>query len=174
MKLWLLLLALLMINVALAEDNTVYLLDLHYDNGKITINNIKIETGFSPDYKIQFGDYRLEVISFDNKAIYAFNFRAPRLYADKSNERTAEIDGEVIDLEEADFTLIVPYFKGGKDIKIYKENNEVFSTDISEFIIKQSQKRTFTWLYILLAVISVIIIFVLYKTIYKKKKEINK
>ena len=58
-----------------------------------------------------------------------------------------EINGEVIDLKEADFTLIVPYFKDGKDIKIYKEGNELFSTGISEYSIRQSPKRSFAWLY---------------------------
>ncbi len=169
MKLWILLVLILMANVVLAESDTVYLLDLHYDMGEISLNNIKIETGFSPDRKIQSGDYRLEVISFYNRPIYSFNFKAPRVYSDKSDRLTGDIVGDVIDLEEADFTLVVPYFNDGKNIRIYKENNEIFSTDLSEFIIKQSPGRKFTFFYIILiALFIIVIIFLINK---KKKKQ---
>lgn len=171
MKLWIALVLILMVNVVLAQDNMVYLLDLHYDNGKISLSEIKVEKGFSPDRKIQSGDYKLEVISFDNKALYSFNFKAPRVYSDKSDRLTGKIDGEVIDLEKADFTLIVPYLEDGKDIKIYKENNEVFSTDVSKFSIKQSLKRSFIWLYIILIMLFCFLIIFLIKR--KKKKTIS-
>jgi len=97
MKPWILLVLILTINIALAEDNLVYLLDLHYDNGEINLNEISLETGYNPDRKIQYGDYKLEVISFDYTTIYSFNFRAPRIYADKSDKITGEIDGAVMD-----------------------------------------------------------------------------
>jgi len=165
MKPWILLVLILTINIALAEDNLVYLLDLHYDNGEINLNEISLETGYNPDRKIQYGDYKLEVISFDYTTIYSFNFRAPRIYADKSDKIKGEIDGAVIDLDEADFTLVIPYFKDGKDIKIYKENNEIFSTDISEFSIRKSPKRNFTWLFVLIVLFVFVIIFII-----KRKK----
>lgn len=157
-------LIILLANTALASSGSVYLLDLHYDNGQIILNKIEVINGFSPDNKLQSGSYKLEVISVDKQSLYSFNFKAPRIYADRSEKLTGEIDGAVIDLNQADFTLIAPFFNDGKDIKIYKDNNEVFSTDISQFNIQQSPKKKYTWFYVALVVILIILVLIRIRT----------
>jgi len=128
--------------VVMAQETDVLVINFHYDNGIITLNDKTIMLGYYPDRNFQpeFG-HRLEILSETNAKLYSF-----------------------IRLNETDFSLIVPYFDNAKEINIYNERNY----KVAAFIIKEEQfapQNAAPW-YVVIAFILVIIIYFLIK---KKK-----
>ncbi len=125
----------LSINLA-AEKNKIYLLTLHYDKGAITTRGVIVRPGFAPDRKVQpETGYKVEVLYFDNKVLESFKFSIPlTLHTDRIDPETGEWAGEVIQLNETDFSLSINYFENGKTINIYDENDKkVLEIDVSSF-----------------------------------------
>ena len=45
--------SLLITGFATAQENKIYVLNIHYDRGDIVLNSIEVKNGFAPDYRIQ-------------------------------------------------------------------------------------------------------------------------
>jgi hypothetical protein len=105
---------------ALAQE--VMVLDLHYDDGFITMKDKTILLGYYPDRNFQPSiGYRLEVVSFDDTNLYSFRFKLP--LDEFLDYNTDKLQGGVIRVNETDFSLIVPYFDDAKEINFYNERN---------------------------------------------------
>ncbi len=131
MKIILLVILILSLNIALAE-NKVYIVDLEYKDGVITVNDIVTKTGYYPDRKLQpERGYTLELVSEDDLALYSFKFQVPlKIYTDVIDSG-GEINGGVIILNETNFALIVPYDDDAKEIKIYDtKSKEIVSASV--------------------------------------------
>lgn len=128
-----------------AVEQKAYILNLKYDEGIITKEDLKVIPGEAPDRRIQpkIG-YLLELISFNNETLYSFKFNFPleklmvppanwfdengnQVYIPKSSEVRQRLDVVII-------TLVIPYFKNGKTISIYDPNNtKVLAIDVGYF-----------------------------------------
>ena len=72
---------LILASIAAAQTNNVLILNLNYDDGKITFKDKIIKIGYSPDMKIQPEEgYRLDVVSRENTILYSFRFEVPSKY----------------------------------------------------------------------------------------------
>ncbi len=142
----------------------VVLVSLHYEDGKLSLNNKYNLFGYYPDRKIQEGEYYLAVVSSKNAKIYSFRFDVPnRIYVDSSSK-----GGDVIVLNKVDFGLLVPYFEEAKEIVIYKENEELLTIE------NPKPERNYFWLgLVLILIILIIFIFWMFnRNTYKNKEEI--
>jgi hypothetical protein len=146
----------------------VYLLNLNYDKGEITLKDKFVKNGFAPDYNLNSGDYQAEIISSDNIRLYEVRFDIPLfIYSDRSDS-FGEVSGDVIKRDIFDFTLVVPYFNNGKEINIYYKNERIFNTKVSS--IQKSPVRN-VLIYIILGILVLgAIFFVILK---KKRKKLN-
>jgi len=108
-----------------------YLLNLNQKDN-LNLNNIYVAPGFAPDRKIvRKEDYNGKIISFDNRVLYEFSFEMPDVEFPMPG-----IDGEnpkIILLDEINHSVVMPYFDNGKQVKIYKDNQEVLNIDVGYF-----------------------------------------
>jgi len=110
----------------------VYILNLHYEGGSITLIDKKVDYGISPDRLIQpeFG-FRAELVDFNDDKLESFRFAAPNeMFVDYSSE--GELHGGIIILDKTDFALVVPYYEELKEIKFYNKENMIISSVIVE------------------------------------------
>lgn len=119
-----------LMGIVKAEDDMVYVLNLHYENDKITLTDSVLKYGYSPDYKIPYGDYSLYVLDDAENILYSFSFAVPlTVYTDVVVDQNTV--GEVIKLDKTDFSLTIPFFAKAKELRIYdKDNAFIFSEDI--------------------------------------------
>ncbi len=157
-KIIILLILTLMLNIVLAEENKVYIIDLHYKDEVITVNDIIIKTGYYPDRKLQpEKGYTLELISDDNFVLYSFKFEVPlKIYTDVIDENK-EVRGGVIVLNETNFALILPYYDNAKEIKIYdNENKEMVSASVVPSL---GERTTLKWIFGFIIIVIVLFLF---------------
>ncbi len=158
--------AIFLIGMASAEASKVYILNLNYDNGKITLKDKIVKYGYSPDRKIQPEEgYRLEVVSLNSEILYFFNFEVPsRIYVDVTNPGTQELSGGIIKLDKTDFALVVPYFEEAKEIKIYDmNNNEILLINAQESL----SGRSMLMLWLIPAIVIITLLVLVYRKIRK-------
>ncbi len=119
-----------------AEPEKIYVVNLNYDKGDITLIDVFVKQGYAPGREIQpEGGYRCEVISFKGEELDSFKFMPPTGWAyDYIDPETGELKGGVKELEEVEFSLIVPYFSNGKRLDIYNpEGVKILEINISGF-----------------------------------------
>jgi len=106
------------------NDNEGYiLLNLHWAEGKISLNSMKKVIGFKKGVgrKSKTQPFFYTILSEDGETIRANYFKIPKkLYFDYFDESTAELKGGQLEREEFDFVIRVPYFDKMKQIMIYK------------------------------------------------------
>ncbi len=120
----------LLLSIVIAQ-NEVFIVDLNYEDGELTVKEVMTKTGYYPDRKIHKGeDYTLDLVSED-EVLYSFKFEVPlRIQTDVINE-DGEIEGGVIVLDKSNFALVLPYYDKAKEIKIYdNKNKEVVSKSV--------------------------------------------
>lgn len=160
---WLILVLILLVNIVLAVENKVFIVDLNYKEGEIKINDIMTKDGYYPDRKLypETG-YTLELISEDNTVLYSFKFQVPlKIYTDVIDEN-GETKGGIIVLNETDFALIFPYYGNAKYVKIYDiSNKEILSTYVAPAL---GGRTTFKWIFGFIIIIIVLFFF------FKQKK----
>lgn len=131
-KIKIVLLMVLLFAPAVYADRII-ILNLHYDNGKVSVLD-KIETyGYSPDRMIQPDiGYRAEIISEDDAVMKSFKFKVPlEHYTDIQEEGT--LHGGMVVVDETDFALIIPSLPNAKEIRFYNEEDaEVLSVGLAE------------------------------------------
>jgi len=161
----------ILLNSILAEklDGRIYVVNMKYDRGNITLSDIFIKYGNYQDRKIQTDDgYNCEVLSIEDDVLYSFKFEIPiKIYVPLDENDT---NRSIVYLEEANFTLLIPCFDNGKTIIISDpENKEILSIDISKYNSLLKSGINTTYLFIILVAVTVIIILIL--LVKKNKKE---
>jgi len=98
----------------------IAILDLHYENGQLFLQEALYLRGFYPDRNIQPSEgYRLAVLDGDEE-VYSFVFRIPDYsYVDVSSN--SELTGGIVKLDKVDFSLTVPFPEGADNVVIYDE-----------------------------------------------------
>lgn len=160
--------AIFLIGIVSAEANKVYILNLNYDNGKITLKDKIVKYGYSPDRKIQPEEgYRAEVASATGDVLYFFNFEVPsKIYVDVTEPGTNELSGGIIKLDKTDFALVIPYFEEAKEIRFYDiNNNMVLSVDAEERL--SGKRNVLLWLMPIVFAVIVLFLMLIYRKIRK-------
>ena len=140
----------LLINAAflvLAFEQRVYVLNVKYDNGVITKENIKVISGEASDKRNQPKEgYLLELVSFDETILNSFKFNFPLQIVSLASPDWFDKEGNQIyfpnpeevgqiTLNKTSLQLVVPYFTNGKNINIYNPNGEkVLNIDVRYFV----------------------------------------
>ncbi len=135
-----------MVFVVSALEPKVYVLDIKYDNGMITKENIKVIPGEPPDRRNQPEEgYSLELVSFNGEILHSFKFNfplqtfgipSPDWFDEQGNQiyfPTPEEAG-IINLNETTLNLVFPYFPDGKSINIYSSEEQLLlEISVSQF-----------------------------------------
>ena len=160
---------LILISIAAAQTGKVLILNLDYDDGKITFKDKIIKIGYSPDMKIQPEEgYRLDVVSREDTLLYSFKFEVPLdVYVDAASADGKEMSGGLIRLDKADFALAIPYFEDAKEIKIYDERD---TQQLGINVEEKAQKRSKLWIIMPIAafILLLIALFLHKKRSYRK------
>lgn len=116
------LLFLLAVSVS-AEVHQYYKIDLKYNNGVLSYNKISVEV-LSTKLQIPEGMYVAEVVSFDNEILNLTFFDVPlTVFYDTVDPNTGMINGGgMIELNETEITLYIPYYANAKEINLYDQN----------------------------------------------------
>ncbi len=162
----------LMTLVVTAAPEKIYVVNLNYDKEKISLIKVYVKLGYAPGRKIQPEEgYRCEVISFKGEKLDSFKFMPPtRWFYDYIDPETGELAGGIREVEVVDFTLVIPYFPGGKRIDLYNPQGEkILEIDVSQFAEVQEEFDILP-IVILALIITFAIILWRYKLIKIKEK----
>jgi|SRR3989344_503687 len=127
----------LLSNLAYAQTNHYYEINLEYNRGEITLNSIQVNPLLDEnDLENIEGGYIAEVKSFDNEVLNLTFFDIPTtiIYDNFDPETGEAIGGGIIELNETEAIINVPYFKNAKEINIYdSEINKKLTIDVSDY-----------------------------------------
>jgi len=100
-------------------EDKIIMLELHYDGGSLSLLDVYRKHGFAPDMRIQpeMG-YKAEVVSKSEKILYTSTFGVPHVLQYDYPDGDVLAGGSV-ELDETDFTLIIPYFENAAWINLY-------------------------------------------------------
>ncbi|ODS41335.1 MAG: hypothetical protein A7315_06610 [Candidatus Altiarchaeales archaeon WOR_SM1_79] len=106
-------------------ESKIIMLELNYKDGAIYLTDKYKKNGFAPDRRIQpDGEniYSAIVYSKSDRTLYTFTFDVPNFlnYDEPDGEN---LTGGVIELNETDFTLIIPYFENAAWVYVYYPND---------------------------------------------------
>jgi len=131
--------------------NKVLILNLHYKNGILSLNNKIIKYGYAPDRKLQPSKgFKLSIIGKNNIILNSFNFEIPnKIFTDViKNNKTI---GGVVLLNETNFSLVLPFYKEAEEIKIYNpQGREILNLPLTT----NKKKISFSLLLIFLFLIA--------------------
>lgn len=127
------------------QQNLVYTLTVDYQDGKISISDIKLFQSDGPlDMQSDKGSYILKLFSFSEELLYQTNFGfqlelfgapLPEWFDDQGNQIYIPDATEtgVMALEESSLVLVVPYYSNAKKVGIFLDDERLAERDISEF-----------------------------------------
>jgi len=100
-------------------EDKIFMLELNYHAGSLFLLDVYKKNGFAPDRRIQPEEgYRAQVISKTAKILYAFTFGVPDILHYDYAEGDA-LSGGSVELDETDFTLVIPHFENAAWINLY-------------------------------------------------------
>ena len=140
----LILMAVILCNAVNANLNHFYEIKLKYNYGNITLKSIQVKPVINEkDIENIEGGYIAEVKSFDDKLLNLTFFNIPlTILYDSTDNETGEINGGgIIELNQTETTIKVPYFENANEINIYDINiSKKLRIDVSEYS-KNSAKQ---------------------------------
>lgn len=143
------LLMVLTLPMVYSAQQKVYILNLKYDNGKITKESLIVTQGFFIEAKEQpETGYRLEVVSFEDKILYTRKFIFPTFQKGPIPNESDILEREKYlpditkkepsILKKSSIELMIPYHKNAKLIRIYDSNDiKVLEINVSAFAEKE-------------------------------------
>jgi len=114
--------------------NQYYILDLKYDYGNISL--IKSSVEINTEIENFPGEYTLKILAFDGGVLHTESFEIPKLFIyDIVDPVTGNIiGGDMMELNETNFSLKLPYYKNTKSIEIYDVNStKLLTIDVSMY-----------------------------------------
>ena len=124
----------------LSQTKGVYILDLHYENGDLTLNNINFNSSLYASQIIGISGeefFNYELFSHNTSLIDKIIFEAPNEivideFIEKDNETI--FTGEIITLDTIDFLLITDYYPEASNIVIKdSSDNILIEVDVAKF-----------------------------------------
>jgi hypothetical protein len=115
-----------------APPTKTYIVNVHYDKGSLSLNNVYVVPGTAPDRKIPAKEYTGKILSFNNKTLYTFKFDIPRtdwpFYEEGKTKYAPAI------LETVDYPFQMPYFNNAKTFEAYDKQGRIkMSADLGFF-----------------------------------------
>ena len=126
---------LMSMQIVSAEVFHYYVIDLTYTYGEITSTDYRIEPS-QKEIKTPEGEYIAEVISNTNEILNLTFFKIPRtILYDTIDPKTGEITGGgIIERNETNTTIYVPYYENAVEIVIYDwDLNKKLTIDVSDY-----------------------------------------
>ncbi|MFC1697462.1 hypothetical protein ACFL1H_03965 [Nanoarchaeota archaeon] len=113
----------LTLNITFAVQN-YYKIDLFYDNGNITMQDMIITPYVSNhDYESQSGGYHAQVIDYNYNIIDIAFFTIPLIILwDQVDEQGNIVGGNILKLNQTEFSIYVPYHETAEQILFYDPN----------------------------------------------------
>ncbi len=124
-----------LINSALAIEH-YYEIELSYDRGSLSYGYITVNPHEGDKINNIKGDYLAEIVSFKGETLNYTVFGIPTTVAyDKFNPETGYSEwGGVLELNETETIIRLPYFDNAKEINIYNENaTKRLTIDVSPY-----------------------------------------
>lgn len=116
------------------KPSQIMILNINYNKGNISLESYQITKGFAQNRKdVINGDYRLEINDANNKIAYTSFFDKPAVIAEYLDNN--KITGNLIELDEHVFNIIVPFKQDFSTINILDSNNNLLA------------KQDFSWLW---------------------------
>lgn len=115
--------------------NHFYEINLVYKQGDISYDSVTVKPIYQ-EIENNAGGYVAEVVSVENKILNVTFFSIPlKEYYDSFDEESGEVvGGGIIELDETEITLNLPYFDNAKEIRIYNKSlNLKLRIDISSY-----------------------------------------
>ncbi|MFH1978293.1 MAG: hypothetical protein ABIJ92_03130 [Candidatus Aenigmatarchaeota archaeon] len=104
---------------ALCTDN-IYVVDLIFDNGNVSVKNIDYMTGCYPS--MESDGYRYDILSDSGRKVYSFEFGNPGLvYTDNS---VSGMSGGPVETGYSELTLLVPDVEYAEEVVVYDNEGE--------------------------------------------------
>jgi len=144
-------LLLLSLLVSAQTNGKIFILTLNYKSAvlvqTLTLVDVRVGDGTPQDFSaVTKGDYKLELVSSDDKILKKINFNIP-------------IQQNQQDSINLDFTMGIPYYNNAKTINIYDSgNNKVLEKQLTSNVQSPS---TSSWIYIALPLIAILGLLVL-------------
>jgi hypothetical protein len=135
-----LLLIFILIATASAQVIHYYNLDLQYNHGGITYSSMYVEPSLKQQ-PIPSGEFIAEIVSSDNEILNITFFAFPlTLFYDTIDPETGEINGGgMIELNESNTTLYLPYYENAVEINIYDwDLNKKLTIDLNQYVKEES------------------------------------
>jgi len=106
-------------------EQDLYDISLTFDKGgNILEKTLFVDTGFPSSDELNSKDeYHVELVSFDDKSLHKYHFDVSFILY--SNPPTT--------LDEAKISFFLPYFKNGKEVKIYHKEEHIGTIDVSPY-----------------------------------------
>ena len=117
------LLLLLLMPLVSAQPSPINILNLEYDNGDITLQEKFSSIGYSPDRRIQRGNYVFRVLSKDNRVLHSFRFQPETLERLDGHDDETNLGGVII-RNRFNFVLITPSFAEEQSIQFFDETGK--------------------------------------------------
>lgn len=136
-KTLLLILSIIILSATVSAIDHYYEIQLKYSYGDISHDPIKVKP-LTAETKLENlpGGYVAEIVSFDDEVLNLtfFDFPLEILYDNFDEETGYAVSGGLIELNETDITLKLPYYEDAKDIIIYDEEiEEKLTIDVSPY-----------------------------------------
>ena len=176
-------LSILLFLMVFVSAQQIFTLELDYDNGDLTLSNLRVAEGFFNEPVNQPSEgYRLDILSIDGKIIYTqmFNFQLEERmeslaewFDDEGNQIYIPSINETIKTkDQSNIELILPYSRDSSIIRIYDlEDTILLEKSLSSVEFKESSRsKVFFWV-MASGIILVIVISLILLRVYKLSKE---
>lgn len=123
-------------NFQAADQEKSYLLSVDYDKKNYSVDEISVINAAAPDRNSQpETGFRCEIVSMNDEILYSFNFGQPNIQCgDNFDSNQKIVSGGCAEKESGTFSLAMPYFKTGKLIAIYDQNDKmVLNVNTSDY-----------------------------------------
>jgi hypothetical protein len=108
------------------------LIDLNYDDERISINNLLLTSSFIPSYSLEKERFHLDVVGKE-ETLYSITFPIPNKLLWDEFKDTGEISGGILEREKFNFTLLLPYYGEEEKMEIFNsKGTKVLTVDTSK------------------------------------------
>ena len=117
------------------ESDGCVILNLHWAEGEITVNNIKKVFGIENKAarKVTKSSFFYTLLTEDGATMKAEYFKIPKtLHYDYFDESTGKLTGGQLQRDEVDFVIRVPNFTKAKQLMFYKSNRSSSQNDTKQ------------------------------------------
>lgn len=118
------------------KESKKYLSELIYKNGALVLNQVFVVPGDYSENKNNKNEYIAKIVALDGKTLYTSTFDISNLlfnFFDASKGINSETENGVLEEEEANYTLALPYFDNAKKVEIYNSTGKLLEIDVAYF-----------------------------------------